>query len=182
MIGPVEVERLFGEADNPAAGSGAPRPREQLRVEGRVSLGGLEGPTESVTDVRGGRFVDRYALGPAKGAFGYDGKAPWSQDASGQSRVDGGETPVRSARTEAFRRAQAWWYPERATAFLLRERLPRNVFNDYNSGGYLTWRIGPKYPVYVDGRLIPFLLRFPLRYHRDARTLSALSAEAPCRT
>jgi len=50
----------------------------------------------------------------------------------------------------------SWWFPERATAFLLRERLPRNIFNDFNHGGYLTWRIGPEYPVYVDGRLIPF--------------------------
>ena len=50
----------------------------------------------------------------------------------------------------------SWWYPERATAFLLRERLPRNIFNDYNQGGYLTWRIGPEYPDYVDGRVIPF--------------------------
>jgi tetratricopeptide (TPR) repeat protein len=50
----------------------------------------------------------------------------------------------------------SWWYPERATAFLLRERLPRNIFNDYNLGGYLTWRIGPEYPDYVDGRVIPF--------------------------
>ena len=50
----------------------------------------------------------------------------------------------------------SWWYPERAAAFLLRERLPRNIFNDFNLGGYLTWRIGPEYPVYVDGRLIPY--------------------------
>jgi len=50
----------------------------------------------------------------------------------------------------------SWWYPERATAFLLREHLPRNIFNDYNLGGYLTWRIGPGYPDYADGRLIPF--------------------------
>jgi tetratricopeptide (TPR) repeat protein len=54
----------------------------------------------------------------------------------------------------------SWWYPERAAAFLLRERLPRNLFNEFNSGGYLAWRIGPEYPVYVDGRLIPFGARF----------------------
>ena len=60
----------------------------------------------------------------------------------------------------------SWWFPERAAAFLLRERLPRNVFNDYNVGGYLTWRIGPEYPVYVDGRLIPFGSAFFSRYRR----------------
>jgi tetratricopeptide (TPR) repeat protein len=58
----------------------------------------------------------------------------------------------------------SWWYPERATGFLLRERLPRNLFNDYNTGGYLTWRIGPEYPVSIDGRLIPFGSTFFNRY------------------
>src|SRR5579859_5947155 len=50
----------------------------------------------------------------------------------------------------------SWWFPERASAFLLRERLTGNVFNDYNLGGYLTWRIGPEYPDYLDGRAVPF--------------------------
>jgi tetratricopeptide (TPR) repeat protein len=55
-----------------------------------------------------------------------------------------------------FGTGASWWFPERASAFLLREHLPGNVFNDYNLGGYLTWRIGPEYPVYVDGRAYPF--------------------------
>ncbi len=50
----------------------------------------------------------------------------------------------------------SWWFPERAARFLMRERLPRNVFHDYNLGGYLTWRIGPEYPVFLDGRAVPF--------------------------
>ena len=50
----------------------------------------------------------------------------------------------------------SWWYPERATAFLLRERLPGRILNDFNLGGYLTWRLGPDYPVSLDGRAVPF--------------------------
>jgi len=49
----------------------------------------------------------------------------------------------------------SWWFPERALAFVEREHLPGNVFNDYNVGGYLTWRL-PQYPDYIDGRAIPF--------------------------
>ncbi len=55
-----------------------------------------------------------------------------------------------------FGAGASWWYPERACAFLLRERLPARIFNDYNLGGYLSWRIGPHYPVYLDGRAVPF--------------------------
>ena len=55
-----------------------------------------------------------------------------------------------------FGTGPSWWYPERAAAFLKSEGLPRNVFNDYGLGGYLTWSIGPDYPDFVDGRYIPF--------------------------
>ena len=48
------------------------------------------------------------------------------------------------------------WYPERASAFLLRERLPGRLFNHYDVGGYLIWRLGLQYPVYADGRAVPF--------------------------
>ncbi len=64
------------------------------------------------------------------------------------------------------------WYPERACAFLLRERLPGRLFNDYAIGGYLTWRLWPHYPVYIDGRAIPFGADLLLRSGR-------LLAESP---
>src|SRR5213083_562420 len=37
-------------------------------------------------------------------------------------------------------------YPEDAAEFILRERLPGNIFNDYDLGGYLVFRLGPQYP------------------------------------
>ncbi len=55
-----------------------------------------------------------------------------------------------------FGKGPSWWYPERAAAFLKREGLPGHVFHDYGLGGYLTWRIGPEYRDFVDGRYIPF--------------------------
>lgn len=48
------------------------------------------------------------------------------------------------------------WYPERAAAFIVRERLPGRMFNAYDIGGYLMWRLGPDYPTYIDGRAVPF--------------------------
>ena len=61
-----------------------------------------------------------------------------------------------SGQLSLFGAGPSWWYPERAAAFLAREQLPGNVFHDYNLGGYLTWRIGPQYADFVDGRYIPF--------------------------
>jgi tetratricopeptide (TPR) repeat protein len=55
-----------------------------------------------------------------------------------------------------FGAGPSWWYPERAAEFLRREKLPGNVFNDFDLGGYLAWRLGPDYPDYVDSRYLPF--------------------------
>ena len=55
-----------------------------------------------------------------------------------------------------FGTGPSWWFPERATQFLRDQHLPGNVFGDYGLGGYLTWRLGPEYPDYFDGRFIPF--------------------------
>ena len=59
--------------------------------------------------------------------------------------------------TALFGTGLSWWFPERATSFLLENRLPGNVFHDFNVGGYLTWRIGERYPDFADGRVIPFV-------------------------
>ncbi len=49
-----------------------------------------------------------------------------------------------------------WLFPEDAAAFIERENLPGQIFNSYNEGGYIIWRLGPKYLDYIDGRAIPF--------------------------
>jgi len=63
---------------------------------------------------------------------------------------------VDSGQLSLFGAGASWWYPERAAKFLTRENLPGNIFHAYNLGGYLTWRIGPQYADFVDGRYIPF--------------------------
>ena len=56
----------------------------------------------------------------------------------------------------SFGAGLSWWFPERAMAFIEREQLPREVFNGYEVGGFLIWRLGPTYRDYIDGRAIPF--------------------------
>ncbi len=56
----------------------------------------------------------------------------------------------------SFGTGLSWWFPERAAAFVERENIPGQIFNNYNEGGYIAWRLGPKRLDYVDGRGEPF--------------------------
>jgi hypothetical protein len=56
----------------------------------------------------------------------------------------------------SFGSGLSWWFPEGAMAFIEREQLPREVFNGYEAGGFLIWRLGSRYRDYIDGRAIPF--------------------------
>ncbi|WP_432821840.1 hypothetical protein [Trichloromonas sp.] len=43
-------------------------------------------------------------------------------------------------------------FPVGATAFLQKHKLPANLYNSYDWGGYLMWQLYPDYLVFVDGR------------------------------
>ncbi len=45
-----------------------------------------------------------------------------------------------------------WWFPQRAAEFIEREHLPGEIFNTYDEGGYLSWKLGPTRQIYIDGR------------------------------
>jgi tetratricopeptide (TPR) repeat protein len=55
-----------------------------------------------------------------------------------------------------FGAGQSLWPPEGAAAFVLKQQLPRNLFHDFNSGGFVVWNLSPGYPDYIDGRSVPF--------------------------
>jgi tetratricopeptide (TPR) repeat protein len=50
----------------------------------------------------------------------------------------------------------ARWPTDRAAHFIEDHHLPRELYADYVIGGYLTWRMSPRYPVYIDGRALPY--------------------------
>ncbi len=56
----------------------------------------------------------------------------------------------------SFGAGQSWWFPDRAADFVLGQNLPGRIFNSYNLGGFLVWRLGERYPDYIDGRALPF--------------------------
>ena len=56
----------------------------------------------------------------------------------------------------SFGTGLSWWYPQGAAQFIESNALPVQLFNDYSSGGYLTFRLGPTYRDFADGRALPF--------------------------
>jgi hypothetical protein len=44
------------------------------------------------------------------------------------------------------------WMPEREAAFILENKLPGPIFNDYLIGGYMIWKMYPDYKVFIDPR------------------------------
>jgi len=49
-------------------------------------------------------------------------------------------------------KAEAAVLPVAAADWIKQDQPPGLMFNSYNWGGYLVWRLWPQYPVYVDGR------------------------------
>lgn len=45
-------------------------------------------------------------------------------------------------------------FPEAATSFILKNSPSGNIFNNFNWGGYLIWRLYPDYKVFIDGRTL----------------------------
>jgi tetratricopeptide (TPR) repeat protein len=51
-----------------------------------------------------------------------------------------------------FGAGEAFWFPARAAAFIRDQKIPGDIFEDYELGGYAAWSLGPKYPDFIDGR------------------------------
>jgi hypothetical protein len=49
-------------------------------------------------------------------------------------------------------RVAEWTIPAGAADYLLEHHVTGPIFNTYEQGGYLIWRLGPRTPVFIDGR------------------------------
>ena len=88
-----------------AAGGSAIDAVRTTHAQMTLTTGGLTGTASSIEDNQTGRYVDSFELGPVKGANGFDGQTAWSQDASGQVRVDDAEEARQVTANEAYRRS-----------------------------------------------------------------------------
>ncbi len=57
-----------------------------------------------------------------------------------------------AVRDQTIKTAERTYLPAGAVEFILKEKLTGNLFNSYNWGGYLIWRLYPQCRVFVDGR------------------------------
>ena len=51
-------------------------------------------------------------------------------------------------------RASDWRYPKEAADFLIAHHVTGRLFNTYEGGGYLIWRLWPQEQVFIDGRAL----------------------------
>ena len=81
-----------------------------------IHSAGLMGTAERWSEFPTGRSSLVYSIGPVTGAAGFDGSVAWSQDTSGQSRVETADAARELAVNAAYRDRLAFWYPERMPA------------------------------------------------------------------
>jgi tetratricopeptide (TPR) repeat protein len=65
-------------------------------------------------------------------------------------------TSLREDRITLFGAGASWWLPQDAAAFIEKNHLPPELFSTFNLSSYLTWRLGPHYRDFADGRYLPF--------------------------
>jgi hypothetical protein len=79
---------------------------------------------------------------------------------------------VGTARGSFFQlRAAEWKYPAGAADFLLAHHVTEPLFNTYEYGGYLIWRLWPRERVFIDGRALSesiFMDYARILYNHDA--------------
>jgi hypothetical protein len=103
-------------ANRAASGGDALAGKGVVEVKGAYSGQGLTGAVATVFDVKSGDFVDSFAIGPTKGANGFDGRQAWMQDMSGAVTPQAGGDTHQLAVNEAYRDANAWWLADRGGA------------------------------------------------------------------
>jgi hypothetical protein len=94
-----------------ASGGAAWDGKETLEVHYDYVGQGMTGKVESTADVRTGRYLDSYHVGPVSGATGYDGTAAWEKDPSGAVTPQQGASSYLAV-NEAYRDANLWWRPD----------------------------------------------------------------------
>lgn len=98
-------------ANKTATGGNAWNGKVVISIDGDYSGQGLTGTTHTISDLKDGRSVSTFKVGPATGASGFDGVTPWQKDTSGTVTQQTGGDAVVLAVNDAYRAANKWWRP-----------------------------------------------------------------------
>jgi hypothetical protein len=114
------TDEILG-ANKAATGGNAWDAKITLSVDADYSGQGLTGTTHSLTDLKNGRSVSEFKVGPATGANGFDGNKAWQKDTSGTVTLqEGGDEHV-LAINQSYRDAGKWWSPDHGGAAIVNE-------------------------------------------------------------
>lgn len=94
-----------------ASGGDAWNGKAVMKSAWKLTGQGLTGAGTSITDMRS-NSVERYMLGPASGAEGFDGKDAWEQGPNGEVNLQKGGDGLQLARNTAYQNANLWWRPD----------------------------------------------------------------------
>lgn len=112
----LSAPRALFQAARVAAGGEAWNGLRALRLEGTISAGRLSGPYEQTLSLDPPRYVNRYTLGPASLAKGFDGGTAWHRGASGEVVAQTTQAAREAAVAEAYLHARTFLFAERDTA------------------------------------------------------------------
>lgn len=107
------------KANKAAVGGSAWDGKITMSGDAELSGQGLTGTAHSLQDLKNGRSVVDYKLGPAVGANGYDGTTPWQKDSSGTITQQQGGDAIVLAINDAYRTANKWWLPDHGGAAII---------------------------------------------------------------
>lgn len=99
-------------AHRAASGGDAWNGKAVMKSAWKLTGQGLTGTGTSITDLRTGNSLERYTLGPASGAEGFDGKDAWEQGPNGEVNLQKGGDGLQLARNAAYLNANLWWRPD----------------------------------------------------------------------
>lgn len=115
-----------------ATGGSAWDDKITLSADFTYSGQGMTGTLHSLTDLRNGRSVSDFKIGPASGANGFDGTNPWQRDLSGTVTLQQGGDALVLAINDAYRISGKWWQPDRAGAEIVNDGRKRDAGTEYD--------------------------------------------------
>ncbi|HWM70677.1 MAG TPA: hypothetical protein VNO35_29175 [Steroidobacteraceae bacterium] len=104
------------DAYKAATGGSAWDDKVTLETQFTTAGYGLSGTGHSVGDLRTGRFVSEYTLGPTSSEEGFDGANRWLREMSGTVTLQQGGDGRELATNDSYRIGEKWWQPDRGGA------------------------------------------------------------------